>query len=413
MARNKFRGDAPAVAQVQEFQITGAGTAGDEVTVPISNKSVVAVVPATPTATTVADAVAAALGASEEPEFKEVVWTTDGVDVVIGTSETPGRPFVIGTIAVTGTVTVGAVSITTASKGPNHWDDANNWSLGAVPVSTNDVDLQDCAVDIRYGLAQSAVTLASFNIHSTYTGRIGLTPQEGTYFQYRATELAISATTITIGAGDGSGSPMIRLNTGSVQTALNVMGTSTAGLQGQPALWWRGTHASNTMTVTRGAVGVAYSYGDVATLTTLFVGSRGGSADALVYTGVGLTLATLTQTSGTLAFEGTCTTITLDGGTLTATGPSIAVTTLTARGGTFNFDGLGTITTAQFGTGALLDLSRDPRTGKTFTNITLYAKSGIKDPNKSGTFTNGLVLKCEIDEVQPHDLGDLLTLTRS
>lgn len=412
MARNKFRGDAPAVAQVQEFQITGAGTAGDEVTVPISNKSVVAVVPATPTATTVATAVAAALAASEEPEFQEVVWTSDA-DYVVGTADDPGQPFEIGTITVSGTVTVGAVTETVASRGPHHWDDPNNWSLALVPISTHDVDFQDCAVDVKFGLAQSGVTLASLNFHSTYTGSVGLAPQEGSYYQYRPTELTIGATAVTIGAGDGSGSPMIRLNTGAVQTAINVMGTSTAGLQGQPALWWRGTHAANTLTVTRGAVGLAYSYGDAATLATLFVGSRGGSTDALVYAGEGLTLGALTQTSGTLACEGTCTTITLDGGTLTMTGAAIAVTTLSARGGTFNFDGLGTVTTAEFGTGALLDLSRDPRAGKVFTNITMYAKSGIKDPNKSGTFTNGLVLKCEIDEVQPHELGDLLTLTRS
>jgi hypothetical protein len=280
-----------------------------------------------------------------------------------------------------------------------------------VPVSTDDVDLIDSDQDISFGLAQSGVTLASLNIHSTYTGKLGLPNQEGDYYQYRPTELAIGATLLTVGAGDGSGSSMLKINTGAVQTTALILGTSTAGLQGQPALWWRGTHASNAMTVNRGVVGIAFNPGDTATLTTLKVGSRGTATDAQVMASSGLTLTTLTMTNGVVKLENNLTTITMDGGELTLTGTALTITTATIRGGTFNVDGTGTITTTVLGTGSLLVCDRDPRTPKTFTNITANAGSGIRNGNKTASWTNGIVFNCEIDQVNPHELGDLITIT--
>ena len=91
MARNKFRGDAPNVAQISQFTVTGAGAAADTVIVTINRKTVTAVVPATPTTTTVAAAIAAACAASSFAEFKEATWTSSGA-VVYATASTPGVP---------------------------------------------------------------------------------------------------------------------------------------------------------------------------------------------------------------------------------------------------------------------------------------------------------------------------------
>ena len=128
-----------------------------------------------------AAAIAQACGDADAVEFTEVVWTSVGA-VVYGTAATPGKPFVITSVTASGTGTFSAITTPTVSKGPNHWDDANNWTLAAVPVSTNDVDLTDCDVDILWGIDQNAVTLASLNIHSTFTGKIGNPAQEGDYY---------------------------------------------------------------------------------------------------------------------------------------------------------------------------------------------------------------------------------------
>jgi hypothetical protein len=96
---------------------------------------------------------------------------------------------------------------------------------------------------------------------------------------------------------------------------------------------------------------------------------------------------------------------------LTLTGTALTITTATIRGGTFNVDGTGTITTTVLGTGSLLVCDRDPRTPKTFTNITANAGSGIRNGNKTASWTNGIVFNCEIDQVNPHELGDLITIT--
>lgn len=412
MARNKIRGDAQPVAQVSEFTITGAGTAGDTITVPVGNKSVVVTVPTAPTVASVAAACSAALAAAEWQEFTEIEWTDDGVDTVVATANPAGKPFEIGTIAVSGTVTVGAVSTPTASSGPNHWDDPTNWSLGAVPVNGDDVDLIDCDVDLSYGLDQTGVTLASLNIHSTYTGKLGLPDQNGDYFEYRDTELKIGVTALNVGMGDGAGSPLIKVNGLAVASTVKVFGTSTSGVQGQPAFWWKGTNAANAMVVTRGSVGIAFNFGEVATLASLRVGSRGSETDSQIYIGAGLTLTTLAVVSGAVQSEVSATTVTVDGGTLTQGGTSVSITTLTIRGGTVNWDATGTVTTTVLGTGSALDLSRDPRTGKTFTNLTVNAGATLLDPNKVGTFTNGIVINSELAGVTL-TLGDLITISRS
>lgn len=411
MARNRLRGDSPPVAQVSQFTVTGAGTAGDSVLVKISNKTVTGTVPVAPTTTTTAAAIVTALSAATFDEFTEVVWSSVGA-VVYGTAGTAGVPFTIDSVSVTGTVTVSAVSTPTTSAGPNHWDDPLNWSAGTVPANTEDVDLQDSDTDLLYGLGQSLVTLNSLNIYSTYTGKIGLPDYSGAYYEYRPTELAIGATTITVGEGDGDGSALMRLNTGSTQTSLIVKNTSTPSTQGTPALWWKGTHASNAAVVTRGSVGLGYRLGDAATLASLKIGSQGGSTDAIIYGGAALSLTALTQVSGRVSLLGTLGTIAIDDGVLTLAGTGISVTTFTGRGGYVYFDGTGTVTNSTIGTGCVLDLSRDPRTGKTFTNITCNAGSGLDDRNKVATFTNGPIFNCKLSEMKVLDLGDLIQINR-
>lgn len=419
MARNRLRGDAKAVAMVRSFTVTAAGSAGDAISVTMNGKTVSTVAPAAPTTSTVAAAIQAALQAAADnaspPEFAEAVWSVNTATVT-ATAATAGVPFFDFTVAVGGGITISGPTTTTASAGPNHWDTASNWSLGAVPVNTNDVDLIGSNVSLLYGLDQNAVTLASLNCDSTYTGRIGLPAwNPAGYYEFRQKELKIGATLVTIGAGQGSGSSLIKIDNAAVQTTVLILGTGSPSVTGEPAVWWKGTHASNVVTVSGGRVGIAYDLGEVATVATLGVSQANTPPD--VQCGTGLTLTTSNVQGGRLTLQSGHTTCNHDAGEVLVVGPSTCnLTTLNGRGGTFRQDAPGTLGTVSL-PGGYLDLSRDPR-AKTVTNCTAYSGSTVNDPYKHATFTNGIAAPDGV--AGPGDpngatlnLGQNLTITRS
>jgi len=410
MARNRWRGDALAVAQVSRVQVTAAGSAGDTVAVTINRKTVTYTVQGGDTAELVAAGLVALLAASTIDEFLEVVWT-QSTSYVVGTAATAGVPFTF-TAGVTGGATVGSVSTPTASAGPNHWDTAANWSLNAVPVSTNDVDISNNSVDILYGLAQSAVTLASLNVDSTYTGRIGLPDWTGAYNEYRDTYLAVGATVLNVGAGQGGGSGRIRVDLGTVQTTALIQSSSSGSDQGVPAVFLKGTHASNVVTVSGGEVGLAFDPGASMTVVTLGVSVADGTrVPPNVQAGAGLTLTTLNQQGGAVCLQAGLTTANVDAGTLTIGGPATCnVTTANVFGGTYNHDAPGTIGTLKV-RGGTADFDRDPR-AKTVSACSAGYGSTVNDRYKHVTFSAGIALPDGPAGVNLN-LGKDWTLTRS
>lgn len=415
MARNKWRGDALAVAQISKFTVTAVGVLGDTISVTINRKTITYTMLGTETATSAAAALVLLLTASQIAEFLEVAWTSVGADVY-GTAATAGVPFTF-TNGATGGATVGAITTPTASAGPNHWDTAANWTLNAVPVNTNDIDLESSAVSILYGLAQSGVTAASLNIASTFTGKIGLPATNAAgYVEYRDTYLQIGATTCTIGSGLGSGSSQLKIDFGAIQTAVVVYATATGGLSGNPAAFFKGTHASNTLTVVSGAVGIGFDLGTNFRTATLSIGGdeSGGGIGPNVQIGAACQMADVNVQGGKVLFMvGTATpavtNLVQDGGEVTVNGP-ITVTAHQLRGGKFYWDGSGTVTTLN-NVGGYWDASRDPR-AKTVTNCTVYGKSTMYDPAKHVTFSNPIQFPEGLDDVTLK-LGKQITLVRA
>lgn len=168
------------------------------------------------------------------------------------------------------------VSTLVASSGPEDWNVAANWTGNAVPVTGDDVFIQEATSSIRYGLDQSAVTLASFRQYQAYTGEIGLpTVNAAGYYEYRPTYLAFAGVTeLLIGMGEGSGSGRTRIDLGAVESAVTVLNTGGPSEAALPALLLKGTHASNTLLVLEGSVGVAVLATESATLLKLT--QRGG-----------------------------------------------------------------------------------------------------------------------------------------
>ena len=143
MATKRWQGGAAAVAQITTLTPGGTIEISDLFKVTINGK-VVSYAATDTTVASVCTGLAAALEASEEPEFTEIDWA-DSVTCVTATAGTAGVPFTLSVettesdSSAADTQTFSA-STTTSSSGPNHWDTALNWSGGSVPTGgTNEV----------------------------------------------------------------------------------------------------------------------------------------------------------------------------------------------------------------------------------------------------------------------------------
>lgn len=417
MATRTWIGSAPKVAEVTAYVLGGTWDATDVINMTIGTVTVPLTVGSTST-TTIAALMATtwnALLAANYPQFKELTASSNTATFTL-TANTAGLPFTVtiattepgGGAPATQTIDGGASSTgtdTTANSSPNQWSLAANWAEGVVPVAADDVNIERGSVDILYGLAQSAVTLTSLTIKATYTGKIGLPTRNATgYEEYRATQLAISATTCTIGQGQGSGSGRIKLNFGSVQTALTVYGMATSAETGLAALLWRGTHASNVVNVYSGTVGVAIFSGETAVIATLR--QTGGT----VKTASGTTLMTIDKSAGSLETFSSATTITNRGGDITVW--SGAHTTINLLQDKLAYNSTGTLTTLNVYDAGEANFD-EVNQARTVTNCTIVEGAKISDKAKTVTWTNGIILsKCGIEAVTLL-LGEDITITRS
>ncbi|MEW4530201.1 hypothetical protein [Maioricimonas sp. JC845] len=172
-----------------------------------------------------------------------------------------------------------------ASRGPEHWDDPLNWidaatGLAGLPTTGDDVVIEDGDRDrsLKYGLDQSAVKLNSLTISSRFESgaQIGLAEHndDGGYHEYRETFLQIGLqgeALIEIGAGEGSGSSRINLDTGSDAATIRILQTNGPAADGVGAVNWIGTHAASTLLVVDGFVAVAPLAGQTASLERLTI----------------------------------------------------------------------------------------------------------------------------------------------
>lgn len=402
MSTRTWIGGAQAVAQVTDWVLGGTWEATDVINIVIGTRTV-SVVAGSTSIPTILDNLIAALNASTQPEFEEITWTEDGADTLTGTADTAGLPFVC-TISTTetgggaadaqtidgGTSSAGTDS--TACTGPNHADEAQNWSGATLPVDADTIIFADTAVDCLYGLdGLSGVTAAVLEVRQTFTGKIGLPAYNstGAYAEYRGRYLQFeAATSLVVGKGEGQGSNRVNLDTGSAgATAALVLNTGTPIDGEQAALNWKSTHSSSTLTVQKGTVGVALFPSETATIATLKVAfQRNPAGDAKVYLGEGVTLTTITQTGGVLHTRSNLTTFTLSGGEWKHFAGT--VTTLNCNGGSCRYRSTGTCTTCNVRNGGEMDF-REDISSRTFTTINLY--DGYKWRDLAGSVSGALI----------------------
>lgn len=322
MATRTFRGDAVAVAQVTTISVDDTWATGDTAVLTINGKDLTLTVGTTSTTAQIAldiiDMVNGDDANGDEtrsttgnliPEFDEITASNVTASTVTLTADTKGVPFTITASETTaGDGTLGTPTNSTAATGPNHYDDADNWSDSTLPVDADDVVVDAGDTDILYGLDQNAVTPASFKVMQRYSGNIGL-PYENAngYTEYRDRYLKVGNSgdatniTVTIGLGSGNGSGRMNIDFGTGQYTATIFNTGNSRVTGTTALQLLGSHATNTVTIHGGDVGMAINGGETANIDTITM--HGGALRC----GAGVTVEDISVYAGTFKADG-CTT---------------------------------------------------------------------------------------------------------
>lgn len=375
MAKKVFIGAANAISQIDTILAAGSYAAGETASLQVGNKKVTYTAIAGDTPALVAAGLLALLQASTAPEVKEITWSV--VSATITATSTPGIPVTIvaSETAASGTFVLTSVQVAT---GPNHWNNALNWSTGAVPGAADEIYVDEDYYSVMFGLPVTgdALSLGKFYMKR---GQVGLPDRNtGGYNEYRATRAVFTCLDVQFGS-NGVGPRLVRLDLASGASVVGVFGSAVRADFG--AIDLLTNSATATIAITSGQVSVAYSGDETSTVGTIRVGSSG-----ICYVGTGCTVTTV-ATSGNTTIDGAVTTCNVYGGTCTRRG---TLTTLVMASGTFTDLGTGTITTATIET-ANYDRSKDVRP-VTITTLNLNRGGVINDPFKSvtiGTFVKG------------------------
>lgn len=307
-----WKGCAPAVAQVTT--LTPGGTMANQTfTLTVGHVELTYTAGDSDTASIIAQALRDLWNNSTHVYHTSITASQDS-GVLTLTADVAGIPFKVIPSA-TGSATL-TLSTLTQNSGPNDWSTPSNWSTNMLPVSGDVVIFQHNSVPVLFGLDQAGVSLSALHIDQSYTGKIGLddalftvdaATTDNTQCEYRRTYLAISADTVNIGQHAGtatpSGASRIKLDTGNVQTLLQIYNTAiNASDNHQQVVRWIGNHAANVVSILRGKVGIASNLpGESATINQVYVGQAGSlGSDANVVIGSGVAMSDLYQTGGTV-----------------------------------------------------------------------------------------------------------------
>jgi hypothetical protein len=424
MAHCIYTGQALAVPQITTITISGTVAAGNTVWLEINRKRATATAQSGDTTAVLAgrlyDAINALVTGGNAPEFAEIVFVDPRIAVAASftaTSNTAGQPFTVSTGATGGGATIGTTA-TQASTGPNHLDNAANWSGNAVPVDGDDITFPAGCPDYLYGLTAlttiAAVTVRFLGGSGGLPDRTGTTPNDpNNYVQYRGKYVELeSATSIVI--GDGTNAPeFLRLKiTGAVVTPIRVMageGTAT----GQAIQLSAAAGTAHTVTILGNSVALAPADGEVLEIGTLRIGTDGPEAsfgatdtDPTVVIGSGVTITTGRFYGGTVTSDGTFTALTIIDGTWSQDRGSPGTVSATDSAGTYRYAGNashGAITAR--GAGVTIDLTPDSR-GFTLANSSVTEGAAIYNPQRA----NCTALTIDKESIAVSELGNSLTV---
>ena len=225
MATKYWEPKALPVAQLTTVTVGGT-LAGETFTITVGG---VAIASHTDTdtliATTVAALVAAwnasthayATGITAADASPNITLTGDTGGAVGGGAES-GSPFILTLNTPGGAATFAQVETTSATS-VNNFNDAVNFSDGALPGAGDTVIIADTDVNICWGLESVTATGLILKIDQSYTGLIGLRTSnfaanvsgdvyDSSAYEYRPTYLQLDIATLEIGGNKGYGAPV-------------------------------------------------------------------------------------------------------------------------------------------------------------------------------------------------------------
>ena len=377
-------GAAQAKPQIDTVTMTCTFADTETVTIKVGAASITYTCGAGETVSTVAAGLLALCQASDDPRFRELTWTA--LAGVITATSAAGLPVTI-TTSDTAASGASAVANVQAATGPNHWNNAENWSTGAVPTTSDEVYIERKEIALLYGLPTS-LTLDRFVMTA---GQLGLPERSvGGYPEYRTKRAVFTCTDVVFGREQGSGPSLARVDLASGAAVVGVYGSLTRN-DGTAAIDILANHSSAQIAVAAGQVAVAPGGAETTEVATIRVGAQGN-----VVVGEGVTVATIVSAGNTTVLCDV-TNLTVDAGQTTITGVA-AITNLIVRSGSLVHKSSGTITDAVVGPGTL-DCAQDLRL-KTITDLALNKGGALRDPYSVLTITNGLVLGADADVLQ-------------
>ena len=377
MALNRWQGSTTAVAQVAGgAMVYSSGSVTFTATLTDDNGNTVAIATAGVTnSDTSCDNLVTAWNASTDPRLTGITASNVSSGTFTLTADTAGVPFSVASLkSGGGTGTFDAMADSVASAGPNDYGIAGNWSLNAVPVANNDVEIPSGSPAILYTLNQSGVEIDDFRRLKGHTNSIGRI-ENGFFYSLR---LDLGDSNILEDSG-GSSLTMYDVKNAAITPKITNTGTPTTG---RHAVYIKGS-AMAAIDIIKGNVGIGTEIDDTTTSVTAIRVTAG-----TVTIGEGVTNSTIVQQAGTVHNYANVATLTVYNGSYYQE-KGIWSTEGKLYGGTAYCNATGTYVLATVKKGASLLNTIDLRT-KTFTNLTLEAGSTCKDPNKLITFTNNV-----------------------
>lgn len=426
MATKYWVGGAVSIPEEWTVEVGGSWFERDTITVTVNNKSLTLTLTDANrlSATNVASDLAAMINGdsaggnetrsavgSDVGEFSAWSAEASGTDVVV-TGADDGRP--MGTLTATKTENTGTgsgtgsgasdaslgISKTTSGEGPYTWDTVANWSGAAVPGSGDDVVFDSRASNgVKYNLNQSSVTPDNIYIRDTFKYGIGL-PAINTenatlpYGEYLEQYLTLD------GVGSGSGvvhvnNPLgssTKMDLGNTATTVVVYSTGQSVDDQSPACDLKMNNAGAELHVLGGQVGLCTQEGTTGEVSKLTIGRGSGAGVTL---GTGATVPDVDLAGGVLTSRTDHTTLSMNGSQLHQRDGQIS--TLNLNGGNAKIYSDRTIATVNMTRGTL-DFSVDSRS-KTVTNINMYSRGSVLDPNGVVNWTNGIDVYGRLNEI--------------
>lgn len=415
METRAWKSGAAAITQVETITVANTWATGDTGTVTVAGKDLIVTAGTDVATTDIAAALAAAINASsktenlvndesrniggqEIPEFNEFTAAVSGSTVVL-TAVTAGKPFTVSvseTTAGTGTL---ATATTVAATGPNHANNADNWSGDTLPVDGDTIQFDGRTNEpMKYGLDFLRNGSIAVHVHhySDYTARIGLPPIniDGIpYPEYRDRDLelydAAGGKDIIFFQGPNAGDGGITQLDAAGQTINSLQVIDAGGVSvDQPNVVFSGG-TIQSLVARRGylLIGAEDAASPATTIDAFTIGAEGLQdsetrvvfGDSTVFTASSTNTAHSGETicHASLANGGGALTLDNYGGDFTLKGDDLD--NVNIRGGRFAWEGAGTFASRTIAvyTDAELDLEGGSGS-KTFGTINAYGRSVLR-----------------------------------